>query len=110
MDSSHSSTKNDGKGAAEEPEPAEEPEAVEEPEAAEVGAAADATPTVDAGPAADPVRKKLDAAKSSKRALRVVGEDDVSFDSAKSITEQRDLIDPGLDDFDKRLREKTGGQ
>ena len=56
------------------------------------------------------LRKKLDAAKSSKRALRVVGEDDVSFDSAKSITEQRDLNDPGLDDFDKRLREKTGGQ
>ena len=53
--------------------------------------------------------RKLDAARSSKRALRVVGEDDVSFDSAKSITEQSsEMSDPGLDDFDKRLREQTG--
>ena len=43
----------------------------------------------------------------------MVGEDDVAYDSAKGLGEQtakgEALSSPGLDDFDKRLREATGG-
>ena len=40
-----------------------------------------------------------------------VREDDVSFDSSKDISEQAgiaEIASGDLDDFDKRLREKTG--
>jgi hypothetical protein len=37
-----------------------------------------------------------------------VREDDVSFDSSKAIAEQAETASMDLDDFDKRLREKSG--
>ena len=49
----------------------------------------------------------------SQERLRLVGEDDVAYDSAKGLGEQtakgEALSSPSLDDFDKRLREATGG-
>ena len=54
--------------------------------------------------------KRLDAAKRLGRTLRIVREDNVAFDSAKSLTEQQGAMQaPALDDFDRRLRESGGG-
>ena len=54
--------------------------------------------------------KRLEAAKRFGRTLRIVREDNVAFDSAKSLTEQQGAMQaPALDDFDRRLRESGGG-
>ena len=54
------------------------------------------------------MQKKLDAAKRRQRALRLVGEEQLTFDSAKGLTEQNvEQQAPDLDDFDRRLRERT---
>ena len=63
---------------------------------------------------ADAIKKRLDAAKSSKKSLRVVTEEEVTFDSAKELSEQPDgeggvgMLNPDLDDFDRRLKEAEG--
>ena len=63
---------------------------------------------------AEAIKKRLDAAKSSKKSLRVVTEEEVTFDSAKELSEQPDgeggvgMLNPDLDDFDRRLREAEG--
>ena len=63
---------------------------------------------------AEAIKKRLDAAKSSKKSLRVVTEEEVTFDSAKELSEQPDgeggvgMLNPDLDDFDRRLKEAEG--
>ena len=58
----------------------------------------------------DEMRRRLDAAGSRRKRLRLVGEDDVAYDSAKGLGEQAEEQQPGLDDFDRRLRDATGGK
>lgn len=51
-------------------------------------------------------RAKVAAARS--KALRIVGEGDLAFDSAKDLTQQPDAFKaPDLDDFDRRLAERA---
>jgi len=58
----------------------------------------------------DEIAKRLEAASRQGRQLRVVGKEDVEFDSAVGLAEQRVAQQPDLDDFDKRLRDATGGK
>ena len=46
---------------------------------------------------------------SSGRSLRLVGDEDIEYDSSVDLAEQRVAQTPDLDDFDKRLREAAGG-
>ena len=56
----------------------------------------------------DALRRRIGAASQSSRSIRVVGEEEVEFDSAKGLGEQAVEQTPGLDDFDRRLKERTG--
>ena len=58
----------------------------------------------------DALKKRLQAAAQRKKTLRLVTEEEVSFDSSKDLAEQREEQTPGLDDFDRRLREASGGK
>ena len=53
----------------------------------------------------DALRRRIGASSQSKRSIRVVGEEEVEFDSAKGLGEQAVEQTPGLDDFDRRLKE-----
>lgn len=55
----------------------------------------------------DDVRKRLTAASRQARAVRLVDEGDIAYDSALDLTEQLDATDPSLDEFDRRLRERS---
>jgi len=55
------------------------------------------------------IRTRLAAAGRRRKTLRIVGESDVEYDSSKGLDEQKVEQQPSLDDFDRRLRESTGG-
>ena len=52
---------------------------------------------------------KLKAAAQKQSALRIVGSQDLEFDSGKDLDQQPNaFVAPDLDDFDRRLREADG--
>lgn len=53
------------------------------------------------------LQKRLEAASRRGKKLRLVSEEDVAFDSSKSLGEQPEQQTPALDDFDRRLRDAT---
>mmetsp|Transcript_48894 Transcript_48894/g.163166 ORF Transcript_48894/g.163166 Transcript_48894/m.163166 type:complete len:263 (-) Transcript_48894:168-956(-) len=53
------------------------------------------------------LQKRLEAASRRGKKLRLVSEEDVAFDSSKSLAEQPEQQTPALDDFDRRLRDAT---
>ena len=54
------------------------------------------------------IAKRLQTAAKSRKGLRLVGAQDVDFDSSADLAAQRVAQQPDLDDFDKRLREVSG--
>ncbi len=54
------------------------------------------------------LRRRLDAARISRKEVRRVEEEELTFDSAKGLADQPVAQTPGLDDFDRRLRERSG--
>ena len=55
------------------------------------------------------LRKRLDAAGARRKKLRLVSEEEVAYDSAKELGQQKEQQQPDLDDFDRRLRDAAGG-
>ena len=56
------------------------------------------------------LRKRMDAAGTRRKKLRLVDNDQVAYDSAKDLSEQQTEQRPDLDDFDRRLRDATDGK
>ena len=56
------------------------------------------------------LRKRMDAAGTRRKKLRLVDNDQVAYDSAKDLSEQKTEQRPDLDDFDRRLRDATDGK
>jgi len=54
------------------------------------------------------IRRRLEAATKRRKELRLVGEAEVAYDSAKGLDQQTEVQQPGLDDFDRRLRDTAG--